>query len=74
MKKMYLTVFSVLSMFAASATENPTKPTTEDPKPNPLKLSGYVDTYYFANFSGAQTNLGASGFEEYLTKRQIIFK
>lgn len=74
MKKMYLTVFSVLSMFAASATENPTKPTTEDPKPNPLKLSGYVDTYYFANFSGAQTNLGASGFERIFDQKANNFQ
>jgi hypothetical protein len=30
---------------------------------NPLNLSGYVDSYYFYNFNGTQTNLGASGVE-----------
>ncbi|MDP5138842.1 MAG: porin, partial [Spirosomaceae bacterium] len=29
----------------------------------PLTFSGYVDTYYFLNTNGVQSNLGASGFE-----------
>jgi hypothetical protein len=35
----------------------------EESPPNPLKLSGYVDSYYFYNFNGTTSNLGASGFE-----------
>jgi hypothetical protein len=60
MKKMYLTIFSALTLITANATENPTKP-AEDPKP--LTFSGYVDTYYQVNFNGVRSNLGASGFE-----------
>ncbi len=57
MKKIALSVLSILSVFAASAQEE---------SEGPLTVSGYVDTYYFANsngVSGAGANLGASGFE-----------
>ncbi|ADQ16861.1 hypothetical protein Lbys_1139 [Leadbetterella byssophila DSM 17132] len=33
------------------------------PPAKPLSLSGYVDSYYFYNFNGVTSNLGASGFE-----------
>lgn len=40
----------------------------------PLTFSGYVDTYYFANLSGAQTNLGASGFERIFDQKANNFQ
>lgn len=48
----------------ASTEPKLTEKKEDDPKPeNPLKLSGYVDSYYFYNFNGTTSNLGASGFE-----------
>lgn len=55
MKKVYLAIVSILTAFSVSAQEG-----------GPLTLSGYVDTYYFANLNGVSgpgANLGASGFE-----------
>lgn len=93
MKKVYLTIFGLVSALAVSATENPTKPgksdknqtkkvevSTEAPKAvveeekNPLTFSGYVDTYYFANFNGVQSNLGASGFERIFDQKANNFQ
>jgi hypothetical protein len=93
MKKVYLTIFGLVSALAVSATENPTKPgksekkqtkkveaTTEAPKAvveeakSPLTFSGYVDTYYFANFNGVQSNLGASGFERIFDQKANNFQ
>lgn len=93
MKKVYFTIFGLVSALAVSATENPTKPgkseknqskkveaTTEAPKAvveeekNPLTFSGYVDTYYFANFNGVQSNLGASGFERIFDQKANNFQ
>jgi Putative beta-barrel porin-2, OmpL-like. bbp2 len=92
MKKVYLTIFGLVSTLAVSATENPTKPSkseknqaqkeanVETPKAvveeakNPLAFSGYVDTYYFANFNGVQSNLGASGFERIFDQKANNFQ
>lgn len=92
MKKVYLTIFGLVSALAVSATENPTKPgkseknqaqkevNVETPKAvveeakNPLTFSGYVDTYYFANFNGVQSNLGASGFERIFDQKANNFQ
>lgn len=93
MKKVYFTIFGLVSALVVSATENPTKPSkseknqlkkvevsTEAPKvvveeeKNPLTFSGYVDTYYFANFNGVQSNLGASGFERIFDQKANNFQ
>jgi hypothetical protein len=87
MKRVYFTILSLAIMFSVSATEKPTKPKksekekTEVAKPaaveeevKPLVLSGYVDAYYFANFSGAQSNLGASGFERIFDQKANNFQ
>lgn len=93
MKKVYFTIFGLVSALVVSATENPTKPgkseknqskkvevSTEAPKAvveeekNPLTFSGYVDTYYFANFNGVQSNLGASGFERIFDQKANNFQ
>jgi len=59
--KILLLLYSAISF---SAIAGKTAEGDEDPvKGNPLKLSGYVDSYYFYNFNGVMTNLGASGFE-----------
>lgn len=93
MKKVYLTIFGLVSTLVVSATENPTKPgkseknktkqvvesaeapkaVEEEPK-SPLTFSGYVDTYYFANFNGVQSNLGASGFERIFDQKANNFQ
>lgn len=41
---------------------------------NPLTFSGYVDTYYFANTNGVQSNLGASGFERIFDQKANNFQ
>ena len=93
MKKVYFAIFGLVSALAASATENPTKPSKGDKKPSkkeevvveapkavveeaqsPLTFSGYVDTYYFANFNGVQSNLGASGFERIFDQKANNFQ
>lgn len=93
MKKVYFTIFGLVSALVVSATENPTKPgkseknqskkvevSSEAPKAvveeekNPLTFSGYVDTYYFANFNGVQSNLGASGFERIFDQKANNFQ
>jgi hypothetical protein len=93
MKKVYFTIFGLVSALVVSATENPTKPgkseknqskkvevSAEAPKAlveeekNPLTFSGYVDTYYFANFNGVQSNLGASGFERIFDQKANNFQ
>jgi hypothetical protein len=54
MKKVYLTIVSILAIFSVTAQDSP------------ITFSGYVDTYYFANLNGVSgpgSNLGASGFE-----------
>lgn len=60
-----LTFYFLLPLVAYSHDEpTPTEKKDDEPKTkNPLKLSGYVDSYYFYNFNGTTTNLGASGFE-----------
>lgn len=60
-----LLLFLSSSLAAYSNPEvKPVEKKEETPKTeNPLKLSGYVDSYYFYNFNGTQSNLGASGFE-----------
>jgi hypothetical protein len=93
MKKVYFTIFGLVSALAVSATENPTKPGKSDKKEtkvetvnagapkavaeeakSPLTFSGYVDTYYFANFNGVQSNLGASGFERIFDQKANNFQ
>lgn len=64
MRILILLLICSLNGLSANATNNngekkADEPTTE----NPLKLSGYVDSYYFYNFNGVSSNLGASGFE-----------
>jgi len=54
------------------STEAP-KAVVEEEK-NPLTFSGYVDTYYFANFNGVQSNLGASGFERIFDQKANNFQ
>lgn len=48
-----------------------TKPVEEE---NPLVFSGYVDTYYFLNTNGVQSNLGASGFERIFDQKANAFQ
>jgi Putative beta-barrel porin-2, OmpL-like. bbp2 len=93
MKKVYFTIFGLVSALAVSAAENPTKPGKRDKvsttksetsesqkvapveeKANPLAFNGYVDTYYFANFNGVQSNLGASGFERIFDQKANNFQ
>ena len=87
MRNVYLTVLGLILFTKVNATENPTKPKEvvkakkeATAKPNleeeakPLVFSGYVDTYYFANFSGAQSNLGASGFERIFDQKANNFQ
>jgi hypothetical protein len=93
MKKVYFTIFGLVSALAVSASENPTKPGKSDKKEttvetvnaeapkavaeeakSPLTFSGYVDTYYFANFNGVQSNLGASGFERIFDQKANNFQ
>lgn len=53
-----------ISLSANAGNENEGKKADDPPVTgSPLKLSGYVDSYYFHNFNGVTTNLGASGFE-----------
>jgi hypothetical protein len=47
---------------------------TKEEEEKPLVFSGYVDSYYFANFSGSQTNLGASGFERIFDQKANNFQ
>jgi hypothetical protein len=53
-------------------TETP-KAIVEEAK-SPLIFSGYVDTYYCANFNGVQSNLGASGFERIFDQKANNFQ
>lgn len=65
MKKVYLAVVSFLAVFSVSAQDSP------------LTVSGYVDTYYFANFNGVSgpgSNLGASGFERIFDQNANSFQ
>lgn len=67
MKKIALSVLSLFSFVAASAQDSD----------SPLTLSGYVDTYYFANtngVSGKGANLGASGFERIFDQNANSFQ
>ncbi|MBK9507982.1 MAG: porin [Cytophagaceae bacterium] len=88
MKRVFFTFLGASISLAALATEDPTKPNktekkvekteevkvvVEEPK-NPLSFSGYVDTYYFANFNGVQSNLGASGFERIFDQKANNFQ
>ncbi|WP_341224934.1 outer membrane beta-barrel protein [uncultured Arcticibacterium sp.] len=63
MKKVYLAIVSILTAFSVSAQEG-----------GPLTLSGYVDTYYFANFNKTTTNEGASGFERIFDQNANSFQ
>ncbi len=58
----------------AKAKEEKSKVESAEEEKRPLTLSGYVDTYYFANFSGAQSNLGASGFERIFDQKANNFQ
>lgn len=62
MNKVYLAVVSFLVYFNATAQDNP------------ITFSGYVDTYYFANLNGSQSNLGASGFERIFDQKANNFQ
>ncbi|UBM58881.1 porin [Marinilongibacter aquaticus] len=64
MKKIYLAILSVVAFFSAEAQESS----------SPLSLSGYVDTYYFANTNGVTSNLGASGFERIFDQKANNFQ
>jgi len=79
MKKLYLAVallfVSSATVFANGSDEDKKKKdenkesvqkeevAVKPVEDNPLTFSGYVDTYYFLNTNGVQSNLGASGFE-----------
>ncbi len=52
-----------ISLSANAGNDNEGKKADDPVTGSPLKLSGYVDSYYFYNFNGVSTNLGASGFE-----------
>ncbi len=68
MKKIVFSVLSILSAFVASAQEE---------SASPLTISGFVDTYYFANtngVSGKYANLGASGFERIFDQNANSFQ
>jgi hypothetical protein len=65
MKKVYLAIVSILTVFTAAAQDSP------------LTVSGYVDTYYFANLNGTSglgSNLGASGFERIFDQNANSFQ
>lgn len=57
---------------SSESTINATKPSDDEEKP--LTFSGYVDTYYFLNFNGVQSNLGASGFERIFDQKANTFQ
>ncbi|MBX2951036.1 MAG: porin [Leadbetterella sp.] len=65
MRILLLLLFYSVALFPVSAGSLPDEKKAEDPPAggSPLKLSGYVDSYYFYNFNGVTSNLGASGFE-----------
>ena len=65
MKKVYLSIVSILTIFSVSAQDSP------------ITFSGYVDTYYFANLNGVSgpgSNLGASGFERIFDQNANSFQ
>lgn len=64
MKKIYLAVLSIFALSTAFSQE----------KESPISLSGYVDTYYFANLNGVTSNLGASGFERIFDQNANSFQ
>ncbi|MGL4631178.1 MAG: porin [Leadbetterella sp.] len=70
-KILLLTVFTASIISAASADPGKPKPTTEE---SPLKFNGYIDTYYFLNSLGTQSNLGASGFERVFDQKANNFQ
>ncbi|UTA70311.1 porin [Emticicia sp. 21SJ11W-3] len=72
MKKLVFTVLSLLTVAATQAQESTT--TTE--KTNPLTFSGYVDTYFFANFNNpkSRSNLGTSGYERVFDQKAGQFQ
>jgi Putative beta-barrel porin-2, OmpL-like. bbp2 len=74
MRITFILLLTFFNVFASLA--NPIKPkkkNVDEPK-NPLVMSGYVDTYYFANFNGVQSNLGASGFERIFDQKANTFQ
>jgi Putative beta-barrel porin-2, OmpL-like. bbp2 len=88
MKSVYLSLFGIGFFFSAQATDLTSELTddskktskTEEAKTSveeeakPLVFSGYVDSYYFANFNGVQSNLGASGFERIFDQKANTFQ
>jgi Putative beta-barrel porin-2, OmpL-like. bbp2 len=76
MKRPILAFIVLFCVVNHTSFANPVKP--KKPKPtaeeSPLKFNGYVDTYYFANFNGVQTNLGASGFERIFDQKANNFQ
>ncbi len=76
MRRLILASVILFSVAITNLFANPIKP--KKPKPSadesPLKFNGYIDTYYFANFNGVQTNLGASGFERIFDQKANAFQ
>jgi len=62
MKKLILSVLSLITLVNLFAQDATTKP---EEKKSPFTFSGYVDTYFFGNLNApkSKSNLGASGFE-----------
>ncbi len=58
-----LIIYSFLPLFVNAANDNDEIKSDDPVSGTPLKLSGYIDSYYFYNFNGVSSNLGASGFE-----------
>jgi hypothetical protein len=78
MLKKITTVLSLAIFTFSVAMANPIKPLKKNSSPaadeNPLKFSGYLDTYYFANFNGVNSNLGASGIERVFDQKANNFQ
>ena len=70
MKILILLIFYSIFPFYGEEPVKAEEPVTG----NPLKLSGYVDSYYFYNFNGVMSNLGASGFERIFDHRANSFQ
>jgi Putative beta-barrel porin-2, OmpL-like. bbp2 len=76
MRRLILAIIVLFCVAHHTSIANPIKPKKSKPvaDESPLKFNGYLDTYYFANFNGVQTNLGASGFERIFDQKANNFQ
>jgi hypothetical protein len=77
MKKIYLSVFCLLTSFILKAKESPTMVTADSTeKKSPLTFNGFVDTYYFGNFNSpkSMSNLGGFGTARVLDQKAGQFQ